>query len=61
MEADFLKRCQEAIDKLKDLKEKHVLEGNNLESTRLVGKIDGVALAMSYYEEMLREYSKDYN
>lgn len=51
-ETKLIRRCADAVDTLSDLADQQA--PNGFAHTRLVGKIAGVRLAVSYIEEIVR-------
>lgn len=54
MNDEFTRRCDDAIINLEEIKKQVRLYKDMIEYYRISGKIEGVALAKSYYVELLR-------
>lgn len=51
MEEEFTGRCQRAIQELIEIRDRYNLPSHQAEFMRLKGKVEGVKLALEYYQQ----------
>ena len=56
---EYLPRCYKALEELQQLRDRMERGMNELEVIRLNGKIEGLKLAISYFEEV--DFCQEYN
>ena len=58
---EFNQRCNKAIEELNKMANNYLINGNVHEYSRLSGKVEGIKLAQSYANEMIKAPTGDNN